>query len=190
MRLPAVHSSISAVKSPPPGAPPTFIPSAGVPFAVHWQIQTEWCWVAVAESLSNFFATSPPQSQCVLAAGPLKMDCCDLVNKAASNQPGSLKRALQMVGHFATVLAGSPTFAHVEAELNAGRPLAARFMWGPPATGAHFVTLVGCGRDASGVEMLEIQDPQYGYTCEPLAGLQTLYRQNSIQWTHTYMTTP
>jgi hypothetical protein len=160
-----------------------------VPFAIHWQIQTQWCWVAVAESVGKFFASSP-ESQCVLAAGPMKMDCCDIVNKVAGNKAGSLQDALQIVKHFAGVVRRSPTFAEVESELNARRPLAARFQWGLHPADAHFVTLVGCGRNASGTEMIEIQDPQYGYTCEPLVRLQTLYRQNSIQWTHTYMTTP
>ena len=94
MRVPAVHSLASAVKPGRAGVPPGFIQSAGVPFAIHWQIQTQWCWVAVAESVGKFFASSP-ESQCVLASRPLKMDCCDLVNKAAGNLAGSLERAYE-----------------------------------------------------------------------------------------------
>jgi len=57
------------------------------------------------------------------------------------------------------VLPGAPTFAEVESELNAGRPLAARFRWGLHPDQAHFVALVGCGHNAALDRMIEIQDP-------------------------------
>ena len=175
-------SSVSAGRASP--APQRLVSLA---FAIHWQAQSEWCWAAVAESVGAFYASSPP-CQCELASGPLGMDCCTLVNKAAGNKAESLTRALQLVGHLGQVLTRQPTFAEVDAELTTGNPLAARFLW---STGtAHFVAIGGCELDSSGVEWIEIDDPLFGYTRSPLSSLQTTYRNNPLQWTHTYLTVP
>ena len=154
MRLPPLYGGLSRVTTAP--GPAVVAHSVTLSFTNHWQVQTEWCWVAVAESIALHHG-SLPGCQCSLASGPLSLNCCELANKTSGNQRGSLTQALAAVGHLALVLLRPPTFAEVSAELLANRPVAARFEWSNGD--AHFVVIVGCEVDASGVEWLEIEDP-------------------------------
>src|SRR5688572_7905789 len=76
------------------GAGPT---SNELPFQVEPQMQTQWCWAAVASSISKFYDSASAWTQCSVANAQLaKNVCCDpQAAQGECNKQSRLDQALE-----------------------------------------------------------------------------------------------
>jgi len=168
----------TAVAAPAGGA------QAGLGFCMQDQTQTQWCWAATAVGMSLFYNPSSTWTQCSLVNRELgQTTCCQDGSSAVCNRPWYLQNALQTTGNLVQWVAGAASFADVQQEINAKRPLAARIGWS--GGGGHFVVLDGY--DTTAGQYLSVQDPWYGHSTYSYLAFQTAY-QGSGEWTHSYYT--
>jgi len=154
-------------------------------FVMQHQQQTNWCWAAVAASVSAFFNPSTPWTQCLIVNAELgRTDCCVNGSSASCNVPWYLDRALQRTGNFVSWSSGAETLANIENEIDNGRILGVRIGWS--GGGGHFVVLEGYNAD---LNMVAVDDPWYGASDVALATFQTAY-MGSGTWTHSYRVKP
>lgn len=92
-------------------------------FVMEPQMQTEWCWAAVAVSVARFYQPTNTIEQCQVVNGELgRDDCCGGGVFTGCNIPYTLDTALGQVGHLSRPIERDPTpFQEVEAEIVNGR---------------------------------------------------------------------
>lgn len=137
------------------------------------QLETEWCWAAVAVSVHQFLDPASPiaWTQAALATkvvtleNPLMagIDCSQTPD--ACNLPAKLDDALRIIGNLAAqgVLENEfLTFDNLTQFIDQAPPLpvCARIVWN--SGGAHFIALDGYRVFSSGVQQVHVQDPLYG----------------------------
>jgi hypothetical protein len=131
-------------------------------FAIQHQERTNWCWAAVAASVSRFYNPSSAFTQCSIASGELRRDCVcsgDIPDPDPCNVYGYLMSSLFRVGHFAKWIARRPaTFVQIRCEIESTRPMCARIVW--DGRGAHLVAISGYTDEGGGG--LAIADPWWG----------------------------
>jgi hypothetical protein len=154
-------------------------------FAMQHQQQTNWCWAAVSTSVALFYDPASTWTQCLVANGELgRNDCCGDGASGPCNVYGFLASSLTRVGHLDHSVGSSSTFAQVQTEIDAGRPLCARTAWS--GGGAHFLAIIGY-RILD--QMLAVDDPWYGKSDVSYTTFSSSY-QGSGSWTHSYFTQP
>ncbi|MFC0515987.1 papain-like cysteine protease family protein [Mucilaginibacter angelicae] len=155
-------------------------------FRIQCQEQDQWCWAAVANSVSHFYTVPSAWTQCTVASTCLnRQDCCN--DPAGCNQPWYLDRALQTTQNFrAPVQAGTLTPQAIQTEIDAGRVIGVRIGWNP--SGGHFVTIYGYN-DTPGTFYVYVGDPWYPNSMINLANFNTAYQGNG-RCTNTYLTDP
>jgi hypothetical protein len=154
-------------------------------FTLQHQLQTNWCWAAVATSAAGFFDRATTWGQCTLVNAELgQAGCCNDGSSGACNVPWYLDRALDRTGNLKSKSSGTVPWTKIRTEIDAGRPVGARIGW--RGGGGHFVVLTGY-RKAGKVEEVEVQDPWTGRSSLPLDVFKTNYK-NAGTWTHTYLT--
>jgi Papain-like cysteine protease AvrRpt2/Repeat of unknown function (DUF346) len=152
-------------------------------FTMQHQQQTNWCWAAVATSVSLFCDPASTWTQCTVANAELsRTDCCGDGASGPCNVYGFLDTSLTTVGHLDHWTGSSSTFAELRTEIDAGRPLCARTAWS--GGGAHFLAIIGY-RILQ--EMLAVDDPWYGKSDVSFATFGSSY-QGTGTWTHSYFT--
>jgi hypothetical protein len=153
------------------------------------QQQTNWCWAAVSGAVAAYYNASTTWTQCAIADAELgRSDCCGAGASGACNVPWYLNSALSRVGHLASFASGTLTFAIVQSEINAGRPVCARIGWS--GGGGHFVALTCWYRNLlTGTQSVRVDDPwpAYGRSVWLFSAFSTAY-QGSGSWTHSYRT--
>ena len=153
-----------------------------LPFMMQSQSQSEWCWAAVAASVSHFFNASSPWTQCTLVNAELgQTTCCQDGSTPQCNQPWYLDQALSQTGNLASWSAGTSAYATLVQEVDAGRPLGVRIGWPGPDNGGHFVVLDGY----TDPNTVDVQDPWYGHSVSDYNAFCTQYQGNGT-WTHSY----
>ena len=106
--------------------------------AVEHQQQTNWCWAAVSNSVSNFYDAASTWTECSIVDAELgQSTCCTNGSSAACNQSWYLDKALTRVGRLQSWASGTLTFASVQSLINNGRPPCARQGWS--GGGGHFM---------------------------------------------------
>jgi hypothetical protein len=125
-------------------------------FTIQKQCRTNWCWVACASSIANYYGIGSNHSQCQL----INLDfgstiCCGdapITYEVNCNNGGDLARILKKIGLFNRKDAKVP-YATIEAELLANRPVGIHVNW---ATGGqHVLVLTGCQTG----ELVRMSDP-------------------------------
>ena len=150
------------------------------------QLQSEWCWAAITASISSHYDPESPWCQCKLAARLTKgdQDCCS--DPHACNRPQYLEKALRIVGRLAAPpTAGPLTFARIQKEILAGRPICVRIGWPGSAIG-HFTLIYGCTKSKSGNQWLYVEDPLYGSSTWLYSEFRRNYQYSGGRWSHTY----
>ncbi len=158
-------------------------------FPLQRQVQSNWCWAAVTASVSAFYGSPSPWTQCEVADAALgRQDCCTTGSSDPTkcNRPFYLETALDTTGHLATITARNLTIAEVKGELANGRPICARVEWAD--RNGHFLALVGCFVGASGDAYLDVSDPIYLESQILFRDFAASY-QTGGSWTHSYFTT-
>lgn len=150
-------------------------------FTMQSQTQTNWCWVANAASVGDYYWGSGSYSQCGLANSCLgKSTCCS--NPSGCNDYGSLREALQVAKSLNRMIEDSVTFVVLQQQVDMGRPVGTRVAW--TGSGAHSMMVTGYNKDSG---TIDVQDPWYGSTTIAYASYPSSY-QNGGTWTHTYLT--
>lgn len=158
-----------------------------ISFVMQHQQQTNWCWAAVAASVSAFFNPSTTWTQCAIVNAELgRNDCCTNGSSANCNKAWYLDKALTRTGNFVSMSAGAGTMNDVAQEIDNNRPLCARIGWSGPNDGGHFVAIDGYNRN---LDMVAVDDPWSGASDVDLTVFQTAYH-GSGSWTHSYRVKP
>jgi hypothetical protein len=153
-------------------------------FAMQAQLQSQWCWAANSTSVSHYYDSASPWTQCSVVNAELNQaTCCVDGSTSQCNQPWYLDLALTRTGNLASFAGGTATLAQIQTEILKGRPVGARIGWS--GGGGHFVMIAGYRCDAVGY--FDIRDPIYGSSDVAVATFTTSY-QGSGSWTHTYYT--
>lgn len=156
-----------------------------LPFTLDDQTQTNWCWSATSVSVSRFYWSASTWTQCKLASAELgRTDCCNSPVPSACNVAWYLDKALTRTKNLASFLGRVLTWAEIQAEIDAGRPIGVRVGWS--GGGGHFLAIFGYGRQ-SGQDVVDVDDPIYGVSRISVDTLRNAY-QGSGSWTHSYLT--
>jgi hypothetical protein len=154
---------------------------------VQHQQQTQWCWAAVAVSISLYYNPASGWTQCDLVNAELgQTTCCVNGGSTACNRPWYLDRALIRTGNLASFSSGALTFGAVRTEIDNRTPPCARIGW---SGGGGHVVGIGAYLQLGASRWLTICDPWYGVSSQSLPIFQSSY-QGSGSWTHTYRTQP
>src|SRR5579872_199896 len=81
--------------------PPKVKNAQAAVFSMQQQLESEWCWAAVAQAIKTFFSPNSAITQCTIAQPVLTMEqhitgatnCCE--NPTACNVPATLQDALK-----------------------------------------------------------------------------------------------
>lgn len=177
----AVAAKPMPVRAPlPGGAPPT---SGKVSVSIPHQQQQNWCWAAVSVGITTFYG-STTWTQGSVAQAELGLNCCAAPLPTSCDVPWYLDRALTRVQNFDHFVASAQSFTVVQAEINANRPLCCRIQW---SIGGHFVAISGWSINATGVEFVDVEDPDNGYNFQTYTDFLTYYRSAGV-WSDTYFT--
>lgn len=165
------------------------LPRRCLPYTRQDQQQTNWCWAGVSAAVAAYYDAATAWTQCAIADAELgRSDCCGAGASGPCNVPWYLNTALTRVGHLAAFTNGTLTFATVQSEINAGRPVCVRIGWS--GGGGHFVALTCWYRNLlSGTQSVRVDDPWpgYGRSVWLFSSFSTAY-QGSGSWTHSYRT--
>lgn len=153
-------------------------------FDMELQTQSNWCWAATSKSVSKFYSSLSPWTQCKVASEELDKTCCDSPVPSACNIPWYLDRALTRTHNFVSYQSGTITWDQIKQELENGLVVGARIGWN--GGGGHFMVIYGVSK-SMGLEFLHIDDPIYGKSTQTYNQFATNY-QGSGTWTHTYFT--
>ncbi|MEJ8854522.1 papain-like cysteine protease family protein [Variovorax robiniae] len=152
-------------------------------FPVQAQLQSQWCWAAVAASVSRYYVPATTWTQCRVANVQWgRTDCCGTGASGPCNNPSVLGTALTTVGHFDHQTSVQESLQTLENELVVGRPLCIRIGWS--GGGGHFIVASGVEDDS----FVWVSDVGGGTTAlVAYDTLRTNYR-GSGTWTHSYFT--
>ncbi|UPG96663.1 papain-like cysteine protease family protein [Luteibacter aegosomatissinici] len=151
---------------------------------MEYQPQTNWCWAATSKSVSHFYWRTSTWTQCSVAGAELgRSDCCDSSVPSQCNVTWYLDRALRRTRNFRQ-MTGQVTFAQIQTEINAGRPVGLRTQWA--GGGGHFLVVYGYATEGVS-NYFYLADPIYGTSVLSIEDFKVRY-QGSGSWTHTYFT--
>lgn len=124
------------------------------------QLALNWCWAGCCAMLVNFFHEQEAQ-QCRMANQLFgQQACCSLSNNFECDRACQLDDVSKIFSKFgirAKFQKGPVAFEKIQAEIEAGRPVAVGIAW--DEGGGHIVLIRGCfevGRE----KFLKINDPQ------------------------------
>jgi hypothetical protein len=185
-------------------SPPAAIPLTprAASFEMQPQIESDWCWAAVAVSMNNYLDPQPNTAgdmwdQSSLATAVLAqelqwnppVDCSKDPNQIC-DVPAKLDTALSVTGNLRANGALSNSyldFASIKSWLGLLLPIGARMLW--PSGGAHFVAFSGYEEFDDGSQLVLVQDPLYGPGFHDFASLQGQYICGGT-WQDTYLVKP
>jgi hypothetical protein len=157
------------------------------------QLQTQWCWAAVSNSVSHYYDPGSPWTQCAIVNAELgQTTCCTAGATSACNQPWYLDLALTRVGNLQSAMGGKLSFSMLQSTTMSNRPPCARQGWA--GGGGHFVAIVCCYQFRSlamntTTNSVGVSDPWYGDSIVDYATFASGYMGTGT-WTHSYLTQP
>lgn len=165
------------------------------------QLESEWCWIAVTVSVTNYFERLSTLQQCELAGKLLTKDCCVGCACHECNTPGALVDALGKVSHLkggeiegpAGHAIGVPnplTFDQIKAEIDAGLPVCAFIEWDTENIG-HFCVISGYEFSKpepanENLQYLFVHDPIFGSGSQPFKRFRSNYNLQGGTWKAMY----
>jgi len=174
------------------------MPSETLDFVLQEQEADNWCWLATAASVSDYYIGLSVNRQCSLANTLLaRLDCCG-GSSSQTGPPsqcdvtGKLSVALSLVGNYDHLTREPLDFQTVRGEIDAGRPVCARFE--QDGGGGHIQVIYGYVTGQGGNRYYRIADSYYNLTTEEgdLTLADAEYVASAEYWlgqlTHTYFT--
>ncbi|WP_167350712.1 papain-like cysteine protease family protein [Methylobacterium variabile] len=165
-------------------------------FRVDHQTQTQWCWAAVASSISRFYDHASPWTQCRVADAQLaKAVCCDPQEaESQCNKQARLDEALKKTSNFVrwVVLNNQDdwpgvSFEDIKSEIDSNRVIATRVGW--DGGGGHFQAIFGYSESPSGEKFIRVTDPIYREVDVAFTEFASRYEAGGW-WNVTYFTAP
>lgn len=153
-------------------------------FVVPAQRWHNWCWAALGAGIAVW--SGKKVSQCQLASTLCQPnDCCGPSGSDPHmcNVEKPLADALRAVGFDSPAQSGSPSFATIQSEVKAQRPVCIRIKWSDGG-GNHFIAVSGWRQSQDGTTYLLIDDPDGGvHQCPlPLDEVKNNYRGRGLWW--------
>jgi Papain-like cysteine protease AvrRpt2 len=153
------------------------------------QLQTNWCWAAVASTLAGYFVR--PISQCEVASTIVGngVNCCN-GNEAECNQPQDLDNVLDRLNAMLpkpmekTAFSRPMRFNEVQDAIDAGVPVCVRIEW--IGGGGHFVMITGYSISESNLGWIDVCDPLFPDSTLPFEFFASHYMLMG-HWTHSYV---
>lgn len=171
-------------------ATPVSLPAAaaddtlGLDFVILTQDQDNWCWAAVAASVSQFYDVASHWSQCAVVNRVLNQpDCCSNGGSSACDRQAALDVALSVTGNLRSPQAPPASFDDIVSEIQNGAPVVCRIQF--PGNLGHAVVIYGCSINN---QTLQVADPQDTESTCDYESFRVAYKGNGI-WTHTFFTT-
>jgi hypothetical protein len=151
-------------------------------FVMQRQQQDFWCWAATTASVSAFFDSSSPWTQCLVASHSLgRSSCC--VAPGPCDVPFTLDQPLNHTNNLDSTLATNDSLSNVQSEIDAGRPVCCHILWNDGS--GHFVALTGYDPSTDDVV---VDDPLYGSDTMPYDEFAFRYHGGLGRWDFTYFT--
>lgn len=148
------------------------------------QEQTQWCWAGCADMVLHYYGNQGIR-QCDLANFLFGLSgCCSSPSSTLCNQPSpvpDISRVYSNYGIRSTHSAGTVTFATLQSEINADRPVEVAYAWS--GGGGHAAIVRGWDRNSTG-PFLRVNDPAYGSGGVYYSDLLTAYGQGT--WFYTW----
>jgi hypothetical protein len=138
------------------------MPNVTPTFKMQSQLQTQWCWTAVATSTAAFYNSGTRHTQCEVVNAVLQLSicCCAQGSNAQCDVPHSLERAFRHVGHWRQTFHGAASWTTLDAEVRSNQPVGAQISL--IGGNAHFVAVVGTGTRKD--DKIVVEDPLNGRT--------------------------
>jgi hypothetical protein len=155
---------------------------------VEHQCRTEWCWAAVATSVSKFYPDNSQATQCTVANATLnRNDCCPDQTGAVCNVSARLDEALSVTKNLYTWTPDQILNPQgIVRQLQNRQVICCRIEW--ESGQGHFVAIDGYS-DTTGRPTVDVRDPWYKDWTYDYQMFCTAY-QGSGKWTDTYFTKP
>ena len=163
-------------------------------FQIEEQQHNNWCWAAVAVSVSHYFSAKSEWCQCRLVSRiakrrNLKVAGCGTCQKTKGvpekcNFPWYLDEALRIVRRVRGKLTGPLSFSAIKKRIKEQLPIPVRITWG--AGGAHFVVLSGCETSSAGNKWVDVEDPFVGSSTWLYEEFKSNYQYSQGRWTATF----
>jgi hypothetical protein len=122
-----------------------------MPFPMEHQLETDWCWNAVAVSVEHYFDAQSQLTQPDFAVRALG------VPLEEANQPFFLSTALENIGKLHANPPGFLSFAAIQEQLHANLPVCVHIAWNEG--GSHFVVITGYQFSPAGDPQVLVSDP-------------------------------
>ena len=151
-------------------------------FPMQRQQMTQWCWAAVTSSTTVFFQNDRQWLQCELAAQALRLPSCCSGPPPACDQQFMLDRALSAVQNLNRIVGPPGSLAALAAEIDAGRPVAARIQWRRGGAG-HFIVVEGYDPARN---LCFVRDSLFGPSVSTFDVVRLNYLNEGF-WTHTFL---
>lgn len=146
-------------------------------FQIQNQLLSNWCWAAVASSISRYYNNNSPWTQGTLAANLTGHDSCSVITKDTApiappvcNQVLDVASALKVTGNFVQQVLRPLTFNEVIGQVQGGWPVCCQISWDEYTT-SHFVVVYGFNAN-----MLVVGDPEAGVCSVDYTQFTTGYR--------------
>lgn len=173
--------------TPIPASPPFAMAAPGaagriLPVPYFKQEQDLWCWAGCCEMIFHHAGKNSHLTQCAMASAQFRTSCCAAPGSAACNRANWPHYVYRRYNFGHTQVNRALTFAEVQTEINADRPVEVYYAW--TQGGAHVALIIGYLTNGDVV----VHDPwgPWGYTSRqfPLSYVQNAYNQGS--WGMTY----
>jgi hypothetical protein len=158
-------------------------------FTMEPQQLDQWCWAAVAVSVTNYIKPNSAPSQCDLAARALGVaaGCRGNAPPPACDQPYSLNLALNDLSRqLGNHIVGPVSFAKIKQTIDGGWPIPVRIVWDDHPANGHFVVITGYHVSPNGIPRLQVDDPFYDRSIVDYNTLVSSYK-GSGSWERTYV---
>jgi len=167
-------------------------------FEMQKSMMTNWCWAAVASSVSLFYDVNHMSQRAIVD--------CSQCNRPDCNCTGKLEKSLEKVGHLRPPILGRVDFHTIQSEIkfecnSAGlvdsqRPVCCRIKWA--LVKGHYIAIVGWLYDGK-EQHIRIADPAFvvgvGNSCSSTGKLipfdvfcKGRYRNQLMSWENTFLT--
>jgi hypothetical protein len=157
-----VRRTISAADA--GGAPP-----GALDFAIQDQEKDNWCWAAVAASVTDYYAAR--NGTAVLS----QEDVAAAVGATGKDEPFLLSTVLRTIGHLdGKQISGGLLFPDIVTEIKNCKPICCAICWPRDSIG-HYVVIMGCHDDEQEIIVLDPSGtgPQNG--AFPLASFKNFF---------------
>lgn len=156
-------------------------------FQMQEQKLDQWCWAAVGVSVAKYFEPDSTLDQFQLAALVLNMPGGCRGNAIPECDKGaSLTTVFEKLNRLAgNSILGPVSFAQVRQVIDGGWPIPVRIVWDDNPGNAHAVVITGYSISASGVPLLQVDDPFYDRSILSYDTFVSSYH-GSGRWERTY----